>query len=69
MRKVLYILSFILLLSCSHHQNAEMFLEKAQAVMETSPDSAAMYLDSILIPEKFLKKDRYMEYLGQRKLL
>ena len=63
MRKVLYILSFILLLSCSHHQNAEMFLEKAQAVMETSPDSAAMYLDSILIPEKFLKKDRYMEYL------
>lgn len=63
MRKVLYILSFILLLSCSHHQNAEMFLEKAQAVMETSPDSAMMYLDSILIPEKFLKKDRYMEYL------
>lgn len=63
MRKVLYILSFILLLSCSHHQNAEMFLEKAQAVMETSPDSAIMYLDSILIPEKFLKKDRYMEYL------
>ena len=32
MRKVLYILSFILFLSCSHHQNAEMFLEKAQAV-------------------------------------
>ena len=63
MRKVLYILSFILFLSCSHHQNAEMFLEKAQAVMETSPDSAIMYLDSILIPEKFLKKDRYMEYL------
>ena len=31
MRKVLYILSFILFLSCSHHQNAEMFLEKAQA--------------------------------------
>ena len=63
MRKVLYILSFILLLSCSHHQNAEMFLEKAQTIMETSPDSAIMYLDSILIPEKFLKKDRYMEYL------
>ena len=46
----------------SHHKNAEVFLEKAQAVMETSPDSAIMYLDSILIPEKFLKKDKYMEY-------
>ena len=63
MRKVLYILSFILLLSCSRHNDAERFLSQAQAVMETSPDSAAMYLDSILMPEKFLKKDRYMEYL------
>ena len=63
MRKVLYILSFILLLSCSRHNDAERLLSQAQAVMETSPDSAIMYLDSILIPEKFLKKDRYMEYL------
>ena len=63
MRKVLYILSFILLLSCSRHNDAERLLSQAQAVMETSPDSAAMYLDSILMPEKFLKKDRYMEYL------
>ena len=63
MRKVLYILSFILLLSCSRHNDAERLLSQAQAVMETSPDSAAMYLDSILIPEKFLKKDGYMEYL------
>jgi hypothetical protein len=31
--------------------------------MEASPDTAAMYLDSILMPEKFLKKDKYMEYL------
>ena len=66
MRKVLYILSFILLLSCSRHNDAERLLSQAQAVMETSPDSAAMYLDSILIPEKFLKKDRYMEYLVTR---
>ena len=63
MRKVLYILSFILLLSCSRHNDAERLLSQAQAVMETSPDTAAMYLDSILMPEKFLKKDRYMEYL------
>ena len=63
MRKVLYILSFILLLSCSRHNDAERLLSQAQAVMETSPDSAMMYLDSILIPEKFLKKDKYMEYL------
>ena len=63
MNKALFILSFILLLSCSRHNDAERLLEKAQAVMETSPDTAAMYLDSILIPEKFLKKDRYMEYL------
>ena len=63
MRKVLYILSFILLLSCSRHNDAERLLSQAQAVVETSPDSAAMYLDSILMPEKFLKKDGYMEYL------
>lgn len=63
MNKALFILSFILLLSCSRHNDAERLLEKAQAVMETSPDTAAMYLDSILMPEKFLKKDRYMEYL------
>ena len=63
MNKALFILSFILLLSCSRHNDSERLLEKAQAVMETSPDTAAMYLDSILMPEKFLKKDRYMEYL------
>lgn len=63
MNKALFILSFILLLSRSRHNDAERLLEKAQAVMETSPDTAAMYLDSILMPEKFLKKDRYMEYL------
>ncbi len=63
MNKALFILSFILLLSCSRHNDAERLLSQAQAVMETSPDTAAMYLDSILIPEKFLKKDRYMEYL------
>jgi len=63
MNKALFILSFILLLSCSRHNDAERLLEKAQAVMETSPDTAAMYLDSILMPEKSLKKDRYMEYL------
>ena len=50
-------------LSCSRHNDAERLLEKAQAVMETSPDTAAMYLDSILMPEKFLNKDKYMEYL------
>ena len=63
MNKALFILSFILLLSCSHHNDAETFLEKAQTVMEASPDTAAMYLDSILMPEKFLKKEKYMEYL------
>ena len=63
MNKALFILSFILLLSCSRHNDAERLLSQAQAVMETSPDSAAMYLDSILMPEKFLKKDSYMEYL------
>ncbi len=66
MNKALFILSFILLLSCSRHDDAETFLEKAQSVIETSPDTAAMYLDSILMPEKFLKKDRYMEYLVTR---
>ncbi|MBR5604555.1 MAG: tetratricopeptide repeat protein, partial [Bacteroidales bacterium] len=63
MNKALFILSIILLFSCSRHNDAEMFLEKAQSVMETSPDTAAMYLDSILMPEKFLKKEKYMEYL------
>ncbi len=63
MNKTLFILSFILLLSCSRHNDAETFLEKAQSLIETSPDTAAMYLDSILMPEKFLKKEKYMEYL------
>ena len=63
MNKALFILSFILLLSCSHHNDAERLLSQAQSVMETSPDTAAMYLDSILMPEKFLKKEKYMEYL------
>ena len=62
MNKALFILSFVLLLSCSHHQNADSLLSQAQTIMETSPDSAIMYIDSILIPEKFLKKDKYMEY-------
>lgn len=51
------------MLSCSHHNDAERFLTQAQSVMEASPDTAAMYLDSILMPEKFLKKEKYMEYL------
>lgn len=65
MKRALCILSFfILLLSCSSHYNeAVFFLNKAQSIIETSPDSATMYLDSILMPEKFLKKDKYMEYL------
>ena len=63
MNKTLFILSFILLLSCSRHNDAERLLSQAQAVMEASPDTAAMYLDSILMPEKFLKKEKYMEYL------
>ncbi len=67
MRKVLYILSLLILsLSCSRHDDAETFLEKAQSVIETSPDTASMYLDSILMPEKFLKKEKYMEYLVTR---
>ena len=63
MNKALFILSFVLLLSCSHHQNADRLLSQAQTIMETSPDSAIMYIDSILVPEKFLKKDKYMEYI------
>ena len=63
MNKALFILSFILLLLCSRHNDAERLLSQAQAVMETSPDTAAMYLDSILMPEKFLNKDKYMEYI------
>lgn len=49
MRRILFILAFILL-SCSRHNDAERLLSQAQAVMEISPDEAAMYLDSILMP-------------------
>ena len=31
--------------------------------METYPDSALMYTDSIVMPEKSLTKEKYMEYL------
>ncbi len=66
MNKVLKILSIVLLLlvvSCTHRNEASRLFEKAQSSIESAPDSALMYLDSIFLPEKFLSKENYMEYL------
>ena len=66
MNKVLKILSIVLLLlvvSCTHRNEASRLFEKAQACIESAPDSALMYLDSIFLAEKFLSKENYMEYI------
>ena len=66
MNKVLKILPIVLLLlmvSCTRRNEASRLFEKAQACIESAPDSALLYLDSIFLPEKFLSKENYMEYL------
>ena len=54
---------FLLTVSCARRNEALRLLEKAQNCIESSPDSALMFLDSIFLPEKFLSKENYMEYL------
>lgn len=49
--------------SCARRDEALRLLEKAQSLIESAPDSALMYLDSTFLPEKFLSKENYMEYL------
>ena len=56
-------LLFLLTVSCARRDEALRLLEKAQNCIESAPDSALMYLDSIFLPEKFLSKENYMEYL------
>ena len=56
-------LLFLLTVSCARRDEALRLLEKAQSLIESAPDSALMYLDSIFLPEKFLSKENYMEYL------
>ncbi|MBQ8223256.1 MAG: hypothetical protein IJZ87_07960 [Bacteroidales bacterium] len=56
------VLVSLLLVSCSKQDTASRMLSMAQSCVETSPDTALIYLDSILIPEKFLKEEKYMEY-------
>ena len=54
---------FLLTVSCARRDGALRLLEKAQSHIESAPDSALLYLDSIFLPEKFLSKENYMEYL------
>ena len=56
-------LLFLLMVSCARRDEALRLLEKAQSLIESAPDSALMYLGSIFLPEKFLSKENYMEYL------
>lgn len=60
--KILPIL-FLLTTSCARRDEALRLLEKAQRLIESASDSTLMYLDSIFLPEKFLSKENYMEYL------
>ncbi len=61
--KILSILILLLTVSCGHRNETLRLLEKAQNCVETSPDSALSYLDSIFLAEKFLSKENYMEYI------
>ena len=68
MRKVsnvLKILPIVLLLivSCSRKYESSRLFEKAKSCIETAPDSAVIYLDSIILPETFLSKRKHMEYI------
>lgn len=60
--KILPIL-FLLTVSCVRRDEALRLLDKAQRLIESASDSTLMYLDSIFLPEKFLSKENYMEYL------
>lgn len=57
------VLISLLTVSCLKQNTASHMLSMAQSCVETAPDSALMYLDSIFMPEKFLNKEKYMEYL------
>lgn len=61
--KILSILILLLTVSCGHRNETLRLLEKAQNCVETAPDSALSYLDSIFLAEKFLSKENYMEYI------
>ena len=60
---ILSILSVFLLNSCNSLNRADFLLTKAQNIIETNPDSTIVFLDSIIMPEKCLSKEKYMEYL------
>lgn len=62
---VLKILPIVLLLivSCSRKNESSRLFEKAKSCIETAPDSAVIYLDSIILPETFLSKRKHMEYI------
>lgn len=66
MKKILYMLFVIALItitSCAKYSEEQQLLQRALAVMETSPDRALVYLDSIRRPEEYLSKEKYMEFL------
>lgn len=61
--KIVLISLLLVVVSCSKQDTASHMLSMAQSCMETAPDTALIYLDSILMPEKFLNKEKYMEYI------
>lgn len=60
--KILYVIILLLLFSCHKNSLSEDFLVKAQSIIETDPEKAILFLDSIEQPYK-MTKFHYMEYI------
>lgn len=47
MRRLYYLLLFIILFSCDHSSNYHQQLEQAESIIEDNPDSAKVLLEKI----------------------
>ena len=59
---ILVFFGLTLLFACNPQRNADQLLHKAQALLETKPDSAMILIDSIFYPENSLRKEGYRQY-------
>lgn len=59
---ILLLIITIALFSCKENNHSTELLNKAQAVLETNPDQALIFLDSIENPNN-LEKEAYMRYI------
>ncbi|MDD4141259.1 MAG: hypothetical protein PHR20_00475 [Bacteroidales bacterium] len=64
MRRALFLILIWLFIatSCQKRNDAIKLLDQACILMETNPDSALIYIDSIETPDILLPQNKYMEY-------